>query len=104
MNMKTNAVAMSHETIIYESFRLEYTLLRTDPDDAALCPVYGVACTAHLGEIPAGTFYQPVITENLPSARRLFRLLTENAVFPDHMDDVIRDLRERWTIPEWGVV
>ncbi len=102
--MQITPITVWCETVTHEDFRLEYTLLRTDPDNAALCPVYGIACTAHLGEMSTGAYHHPAVTENLHAARRLFRLLTENAVFPDHIDDVMHDLRENWSAPAWTAV
>ncbi len=99
--MQIIPVAVLRETITFEDFRLEYTLLRTDPDDAVLCPVYGMACTACRMGMSAGNYCNPAVTENMQSARRLFRMLTENAVFPGHIEDVIHDLREIWTAPAW---
>jgi hypothetical protein len=98
--MQNKPVAVCRETVPYENFLLEYTLLRSDPDDAALCPVYGIACTAHCGGNSVGAYRHTALTDNMQDAHRLFRMLTANAVFPNHMDDVIHDLRELWTAPE----
>jgi hypothetical protein len=97
--MTAISVALQHETVRSGDFRLTYTLLRTDPVNPAQRPLFGIACTAERHEIAAGEVQYPAVTHDASAARRLFRLLTENAVFPAHIGDIIQDFREIGQIP-----
>lgn len=100
--MRTTSEVLLCETVTYENFRLEYTLLRTAPAAASLRPLYGIACTSDCCGHSAGIYRNLSVTADESAARHLFDLLTENVVFPGHIDDVIHDLRETWTAPVWS--
>ncbi len=97
--MTATSVALQNETVLSGDFRLTYTLLRTDPDNPAQRPLFGIACTAECRGAAAGDVQCPALTHDASAARRLFRLLAENAVFPTHIADVIQDFREIGQIP-----
>ncbi|MBQ9082356.1 MAG: hypothetical protein IJY28_02525 [Clostridia bacterium] len=98
--MTENSVVLQNETVSYEAFRLTYTLLRTDPADPSRCPLFGIACTVECRGRSAGTCHHPAVTGNAAAARQLFRFLTEHAVFPPHIADVIHDFRENGILPD----
>lgn len=97
--MHIRNTVLTDRVVDFEDFRLTYTLFRTLTPDHQPLPVYGLECTAHRCAMPAGSWRCSALTDSEPAARRLLDLLAENAVFPDHIDDVLHDLRDRWAVP-----
>ena len=89
--MKHAYIVEDTRNVIFEDFRLEYRLLRRMDESAG--PMYGLFCKATRWGLAISEYRNPTMTSCEAAARRLFELAVENAVFPDHIDDVAQDLQ-----------
>lgn len=82
------STVLETRTISEAPFRLSYQLLYT-----ADVGMYGIRCTRQSQNGSVFPAYEhPFVTEDRAMALRLFALLADEVVFPEHVGDVLADV------------